>query len=238
VGLDPSAPNGRPTTDGGEAAPAALAKIAEKASDLEAIKKAVDDAAAITGGVWLSYLFALFYFALAAGAVTHIDLFFEKPVRLPFLGIDLPLLPFFVVAPALILIVHAYTLTHLVLLADRAKALNRALGHETGASQDDQRRRISTSVLVQYLTGPSDIRSKRFGGALGLIAWSTVVLAPTLVLLVLQLQFLPYHDSGVTYWHRFALLLISLSFGGCGAKCAGGARRRSIASRARSRVSG
>jgi hypothetical protein len=45
VGLDPSTPNERPATDGSEAAPAALPKIAEKANDLQAIKAAVDDAA-------------------------------------------------------------------------------------------------------------------------------------------------------------------------------------------------
>jgi hypothetical protein len=99
VGLDPSAPNGRPAKDGVEPASAAATareppKFAEKADDLEAIKKAVDDAAAVSGGLWLSYLFVLFYLAVAAGAVTHADLFFETPVKLPFLGIELPLLGF------------------------------------------------------------------------------------------------------------------------------------------------
>ena len=106
MGLDPCAPNGRPPKDGGEAAlldewpaptpsAAELPPIADKTDDLEAIKKAVDDAAAVGGGLWLSYLFVLFYFAVAAGAVTHADLFLEKPVKLPFLNIDLPLLAFF-----------------------------------------------------------------------------------------------------------------------------------------------
>ncbi len=86
----PAQPEERPATDGGEAAPAEgraaseqpgsepaapaaaareLPKIAEKADDLEAIKKAVDDAASVGGGLWLSYLFVLFYLAVAAGAV-------------------------------------------------------------------------------------------------------------------------------------------------------------------------
>jgi hypothetical protein len=64
--------------------------FAKKSDDLEAIKKAVDDAASV-GGLWLSYLFVLFYFAVAAGAVTNEDLFLENPVKLPFFGIDLPL---------------------------------------------------------------------------------------------------------------------------------------------------
>jgi hypothetical protein len=62
------------------------AAFAEKADDLEEIKKAVDDAAAVSGGLWLSYLFILFYIAIAAGAVTHIDLLLQQPVHLPFLN--------------------------------------------------------------------------------------------------------------------------------------------------------
>jgi hypothetical protein len=45
-----------PTT----AAPGDLPPIAAKADDLEAIRKAVDDAASVSGGLWLSYLFVLF----------------------------------------------------------------------------------------------------------------------------------------------------------------------------------
>ena len=87
-----------------------LRPVAADANNLEAIKKAVDDVAAVGGGLWLSYLFVLFYLAVAAGAVTHGDLFFENPVKLPFLNIELPLLAFFFLAPILFLVVHAYTL--------------------------------------------------------------------------------------------------------------------------------
>ena len=55
------------------------------------------------------------------GAVTHADLFLEKPVKLPFLNIELPLLAFFFLAPMLFRVVHAYTLVHLVMLTDKAR---------------------------------------------------------------------------------------------------------------------
>jgi hypothetical protein len=63
-----------------------------KADDLEEIKKAVEDAASVSGGLWLSYLLVLAYVAIAAGAVTHADLLLQNPVKLPFLNVDLPLL--------------------------------------------------------------------------------------------------------------------------------------------------
>jgi hypothetical protein len=106
VGLETRPPSeGRPASDASETAPdesravpppgasaANLPPIAAKDDDLEAIKKAVEDAASVSGTLWFSYLFVLFYFAVAAGAVTHADLFLENPVKLPFLGVDLPLL--------------------------------------------------------------------------------------------------------------------------------------------------
>ena len=41
-----------------------LPAIAAKADDLEAIRKVVEDAASVGGGLWLSYLFVLFYIAI------------------------------------------------------------------------------------------------------------------------------------------------------------------------------
>jgi hypothetical protein len=69
--------------------------FAAKADDLEAIRDAVVDAASVSGGLWISYLFVLFYLLIAAGGVTHKDLFLENPVKLPFLNVDLPLQGFF-----------------------------------------------------------------------------------------------------------------------------------------------
>ena len=45
------------------------ASFAAKATDLQALRDAVVDAASVGTGLWLSYLFVLFYFAIAAGAV-------------------------------------------------------------------------------------------------------------------------------------------------------------------------
>jgi hypothetical protein len=107
VGLETRPPpEERPAPDAAEATPvesratppppepqppaADLPPIATKAGDLEAIKKTVDDTAAVGGG-YGSYLFVLFYLAVAAGAVTHADLFLENPVKLRFLNTELPL---------------------------------------------------------------------------------------------------------------------------------------------------
>ena len=162
----------------------------------------------------------LFYLAVAAGAVTHADLFFEKPVKLPFLNVELPLLAFFFLAPILFLVVHAYTLVHLVMLTDKAKRFNRALheqiGDEKGRPKNAKARRaaraalrgqLPSNIFVQFLAGPREIREKPFGRFLQAIAWITLAVAPVLLLLMMQIQFLPFHNSFITWSHRVVLLL-------------------------------
>lgn len=104
-----------------------LPKIAEKADDLDEIKKSVEDAASVSGGLWLSYLFVLSYIAIAAGAVTHEDLLLVRPVKLPFLNVELPLKAFFALAPFVVLIIHAYALMHFIMLGKKASRFHNEL---------------------------------------------------------------------------------------------------------------
>jgi len=196
---------------------------AAKANDIEAIRKTVEDAAAVSTGLWISYLFTLFYIAIAAGAVSHLDLLLESPVKLPFLGIELPLLAFFFLAPLLFLTVHAYTLVHFVMLGKKSVQFHNALyAHfpraQTGvitAAEDQRnqeiregiRRQLPSNIFVQFLAGPSDVRDTGFGRLLRVIAWVTLVFAPIALLFELQVQFLSFHDLLLTWEHRLVLLL-------------------------------
>ena len=178
--------------------------VAEAAAtdDLETARKAVEDTAAIGGGLWLSYLFVLFYLAIAAGAVTHADLLLQAPVKLPFLNIELPLLAFFFLAPLLLLLTHAYTLVHLVLLARRVAQFNAIEG-----LSEAWRRRLPSNIFVQFLGAPEEDRYGPFGLLLGAILWVTLVVAPIALYLLLEIQFLPYHSRWITWTIRIALIL-------------------------------
>ena len=192
-----------------------LPPAAEKAADLDALKKTVEDAANVSGGLWLSYLFALFYIAVAAGAVTHADLFLQRPVKLPFLGIELPLTAFFAIAPILFLITHAYTLVHFVLLAAKAKRFHAELkaqikdenAPDAAVLREGLRGQLPSNIFVQFLAGPRELREGLFGFFLAFIALMTLVIGPLALLLLLQLQFLPYHDASITWVHRIVLAL-------------------------------
>jgi uncharacterized protein YjbI with pentapeptide repeats len=202
-----------------------LPAIAAKADDLEEIKKSVEDAASVSGGLWLSYLFVLSYIAIAAGAVTHEDLLLERPVKLPFLNVELPLLAFFALAPFLVLIIHAYALMHFSMLGKKASRFHNELrrqfpdsetksqksGNSPGGPhkeiRDKLRRLLPSNIFVQILAGPPELRTGIFGSMLKLIALTTLVVLPILLLLLLQIQFLPFHDVTITWAQRTALFL-------------------------------
>jgi hypothetical protein len=202
-----------------------LPAIAAKADDLEEIKKAVEDAASVSGGLWLSYLFVLSYIAIAAGAVTHDDLLLVRAVKLPFLNVELPLKAFFALAPFVVLIIHAYALMHFIMLGKKASRFHNELRRQFPDSEtetqksstapdgahkeirDKLRRLLPSNIFVQILAGPPELRTGTFGSMLKLIALTTLVLFPILLLLLLQIQFLPFHDVSITWAQRAALFL-------------------------------
>jgi hypothetical protein len=190
----------------GRAAP--IPAIAADAEDLdEALRKSIEDSAAVSGGLWLSYLFVLFYLGIAASAVTHADLLLESPVKLPFLNVELSLLAFFALAPFLFLLVHAYVLVHLKLLADRVAQFDAALGDEFPQDHNAWRRRLPANIFVQFLGAPQEDRYGGFGLLLAAILWVTLAVAPIALLLLLQITFLPYHSLPITWANRIILVL-------------------------------
>jgi hypothetical protein len=191
-----------------EAAPSPTPRgLAGKADDLEAIRAAVVDAAGISTSVWLSYLFVLFYLLVAAGGVTHRDLFFESPVKLPFLNVDLPLKAFFWIGPAIFLILHVYVLLHFVMLADKIRVFDIRLRAqiEDLEVRTRLRRQLPINIFVQFLAGPGEVRDGIRGILLWLIALISLVIGPVALLVFFQLQFLPYHDPWITWWQRLSV---------------------------------
>src|SRR5271156_3365648 len=167
------------------------AAFASKATDLQALRDAVVDAARVSTGLWLSYLFVLFYFAIAAGAVTHRDLFLENPVKLPFLNVELPLKAFF------------------VLLAGKVGAFHAELQAQIsgGDARARLRRQLPSNIFVQSLAGPREVRTGIIGFLLRLIVQISLVAGPIALLILFQLQFLPYHNEWITSWQRIAVVI-------------------------------
>jgi len=184
--------------------PSTAEAFAAKAKDLGALRDSVVDAAGVGAGLWLSYLFFFFYLFVAVAAVTHRDLLLDYPIKLPFLGVELPLLGFFVLGPLLFLIVHAYVLLHFVMLAAKVGVFHSELEAQIGDEdvRTRLRRQLPSNIFVQFLAGPRESRSGVLGFMLRLIALVTLVISPVTLLVFFQLQFLPFHHAPIEWWQR------------------------------------
>lgn len=184
--------------------------FAEQAKDLKALRDSVVDAATVSAGLWLSYVFTLLYLFVAVAGVTHRALFFEEAIKLPFLNVDLPLVSFFTAGPILFLIVHAYVLLHFVLFADKVGVFHSELQTQISDEgvRSQLRRQLPSNIFIQTLAGVRDVRRGVTGSMLRLIAQISLVAAPIALLVLFQIQFLPYHPKPVlALWLRMAVLI-------------------------------
>lgn len=176
---------------------------------VETLLPTVNGAAQRVQALWFTFVSFGAYLTIAVLGTTHRMLFLEEPVKMPLLNIDLPLTSFYTLAPGLLIVFHVYFLIQLVLLARTASEFEQALSRSqlTPAERDTLRMRIDNSIFVQLLIGAEPERRGGNHWFLAPMAWLTVIVMPIALLLLIQLQFLPYHAAALTWLHRVALTL-------------------------------
>jgi uncharacterized protein YjbI with pentapeptide repeats len=177
--------------------------------DIGSLEKALNDAAGKASALWTTFVTFELYFAIAFGSVTHRDLLLDRPIKLPILNVDLPLVGFFVIAPAVLAIFQFYVFLQLFALTKKAEEYDSLLREQVPLAADGQylRQRLDSFLILQFLVGPREQRSGPTGFWLRLVAWITLVVAPILVLLQAQFTFLPYHNTWVLWFQRSTILL-------------------------------
>jgi uncharacterized protein YjbI with pentapeptide repeats len=177
--------------------------------DVKALEGSLNDSATRVSTIWISFLVFGLYLVTAVGTVTHRQLLLEDPVKLPALNIDLPMVGFFFLAPILFVIFHVYVLLQVLLLSRTAAAYNEAVEYNVKVAADNARvrQRLANTLFAQIFAGSPRERKGWLGVLLHITAWLTLAIAPVLVLLVFQFQFLPYHSQPVTWTLRILILL-------------------------------
>jgi uncharacterized protein YjbI with pentapeptide repeats len=169
--------------------------------------KAVNEASGKAFALWITFLTVGTYLVISIGTTTHLQLLLAGPVKLPLLGVDLPLFAFYGFAPPLFLVLHLYVLMQLYLLARLLRLFDDDLRAADMIERDRRRIRgqLDKFVFTQFLIGaPQDVIVRGF---LRAVVWLSFVVGPVLLLLGFQLRFLPYHNISITYVHRVTLLL-------------------------------
>ncbi len=159
--------------------------------------------------LWFSFLTLTLYLVLTAFMTTHRMLLLEEAQSLPIVNLKIGLLQFYWIAPLIYLVLHFYVLVMLLLLARTADSFEQTLLKELPITSEREqfRMRFENALFLQLLVGAKAEREGENSWPLIVIALTTLAIAPVGTLLVIQMQFLPYHHLGITYWHRAAVLI-------------------------------
>jgi uncharacterized protein YjbI with pentapeptide repeats len=180
----------------------------EDSERLKSQEASLNDSADKNAVLWTSLITLGTYLLIATGSVTHRDLFLNSAIKLPVLGVDLPVTGYFFVAPIIFLIFHFYTLLQFEGLSEKVADHNLVL-HEIVKVESDRRivrRRLSNFPFLQFLVGVHEGQIGIVGRLQILISWITVVMFPVVVMLQFQIAFLPYHSAPITWLHRICLV--------------------------------
>ena len=159
--------------------------------------------------IWVTYLIFGLYLVIAVGNVTSRQLFVAELIKLPVLNVELPVVGFFFLAPILFVVLHAYVLLQLVLLAHTAAAYNDAVGYhcKIKADQERLRQRLANTLFAQMFAGSARQREGLLGILLNAVAWLVLVFFPVALLVVFELKFLPFHSYPLTWSHRIFIMI-------------------------------
>jgi uncharacterized protein YjbI with pentapeptide repeats len=172
--------------------------------DLDSLLGALNRSAERLQTLWFSFLGLTLYFIITALTTTHRNLLLEEAQTLPIINLKVPLLPFYVIAPLFYLVLHFYVLMMLLLLARSASVFENALQKAVPKTveREQLRMRAENTLFLQLLIGADEERTGRNGQLLATIAMITLAIAPVVTLIIMQLQFLPYHHFAITWLHR------------------------------------
>jgi len=168
--------------------------------------EAVNRSSRGANAAWLIYLVLMSYLLITIAGISHKDLLLNSDVVLPILQVKIELTRFFLFAPLLLVLVHLGLVIQLVLLARKTLEFAAAIRmlETTEQRTHPLRLELDNFFFAQAIAGPE--RSRIVGFFLHGMSWLTLVVMPVMLLLYVQLAFLPYHDATITLVHRLALL--------------------------------
>ena len=179
-----------------------------RASDrLEDLLGAANAASASARNAWLAFVSLTAFFYVTLGSVTHTALLLNSPVKLPILGIDLPLRSFFMVGPFVFVLVHFSVLLQHVMLTRKLRLFDRRCAEAEDPPNgitNPLREELNTYFFTQRLAGTA--HKPIYQLTLSAMGWLTLLVLPLVLLLYFQVQFLAYHDTWITSLNRAALM--------------------------------
>jgi uncharacterized protein YjbI with pentapeptide repeats len=180
------------------------ASDAERSDRVEELLAATNSGAAVVRPLFTTFLVFIAYVAVIVGSTTDEDLLRGISVKLPLLDANISIVGFYVVAPALLIVLHFWLLLHFSLICENLHSLLRVVSYLGERQYSVIRQRLDNFTILHGIAheGKGAFR-------LLLILVNALILAaiPIAALLLIQARFVAYHDTYITWWHRCLVVM-------------------------------
>jgi len=171
--------------------------------NLDLLEKRRQDVVSSSNDVRRAFLiFGAFslYLIITVGSTTHLQLLTGTVFKLPILSVEIPILGFFVVLPLLYMLAHFNLMGELNALSEDVQRLKQHL-KDTGLPLLEKIPFGPARLLIQ----PDDCSAPR--ALINIVTSLAIVVLPPLILLLVQIRFLPYHSEPATWLHRIIIFM-------------------------------
>lgn len=166
----------------------------------EKLVSSIKESSQYINAATLTFLALCVYIGIAVASTTHEVLLLGQSLGLPLFNVQIPLDKFYMLAPALLVILHLHLLLLDYLLLRRIQKY----------VQDDNPPEEETDLFFASLPLSIPLGQDHPGLIrVSLVALFTgvMVVLPVSLLLATQVNFLPYHSAGITTWHKLLILM-------------------------------
>ena len=174
---------------------------------LEQLIASINDSARTARTAMTTLLVVIVYLGAASLAADHEALLREGAMNIPQVGISLPLVSSFALAPPILVFLHITLLIQLDLLARKLRQFK----GEIARIPVESRRRSYRLLIFPFAFAQTHLDGWRIAHLpMATISWLAVVGLPLAVLLVVLVRFLPYQSEALTLTHQLWVVLDSL----------------------------
>ncbi len=164
----------------------------------EELKEALDKSSEHNRRLLMLFLLVMIYVLITTASTTGLDLLVpDSKVRLPLINVEIPLFGFYIVAPILVIAFHFNLLFNLFIHSKKF--------HQWYKPNQNEKELLSYPYLFNYAFMYK--WRKIIGFLLLSITGFLVYWIPLIVLIVIAIKFLPYHQHAMTLWHKIAITI-------------------------------
>jgi uncharacterized protein YjbI with pentapeptide repeats len=189
--------------------------VEEQEEQAVKLLEAINEASRAAGARYATFLAVIAFLAVSTATLIDEMLVRQSYLTLPLLEASIPvssgLFSFFTLVPWFVFLLHLNLLLQFSLLADKVQCFE---VEATQLTEDQSRRlheRLAHFYFVLFITGKPIPGIWRW--ILGLGIWISLMIIPMILLLWIQIRYLPYHNAGITWIQKVAVMADILLLG-------------------------